>query len=156
MRSSGENPRGGGGGIEVASRQICRMRLFAHSPHCIILYFFGLLRARPTVLHTTLNGHLDTGVPPAALVYYNIVGIYIILSWIFRIVYTNTFGRNECVVGINGTARFIISFALTPNRTHGVPCIIFFFKYHIIIVYHLQFVSSEFDIIFFLLTKILI
>lgn len=57
MSSSGENPRGGD--IEVVSRQICR--LFALCPHCI-MYFFGLFRARPTVLHTTLNGHLDTGV----------------------------------------------------------------------------------------------
>jgi len=80
--------------------------------------------------------------------------IYIFLSWIFRVVYTNTFGHNECVVGINGTARFIISFALTPNRTHGVPCIIFFQ-----IPYH-RLSSADRSLwiwyYFFLLTQILI
>lgn len=61
-----------GGGIEVASHRLCRIRSFPiGARYNILLYIFNLLYARPTVLHTTsmLNGHLDTGVPPAALVH---------------------------------------------------------------------------------------
>lgn len=120
-----------GGGVvsrsqAVKSAEWYYMRLFALSPHCII-YFFGLFRARPTVLHTTLNGHLDTGVPPAALVY-NIVDIYIyiIIMDLSDCVHKHIWSQRMCGRYINGTARFIISFALTPNRTHGIPYIIFF------------------------------
>lgn len=126
MNSSGETP--GGDGIEVASRQICRMVLYetVRSQSTLYNIFFRPLPRAPNCAAHDVKWTFRHGRTTSCTRIQYSRYIYILLSWIFRIVYINTFGHNECVVGINGTARFIILFALTPNQTHGVPYIIFF------------------------------